>query len=69
LVIEVINTSKNDSEKNKVLLTYVSIGLVVGVLGAVIVTRKRNKSSNIQPNAKLDAEMQNLFTKIKEAKK
>jgi uncharacterized membrane-anchored protein YhcB (DUF1043 family) len=57
------------SEKNKVLLTYVSIGLVVGVLGAVIVTRKRNKSSNIQPNAKLDAEMQNLFTKIKEAKK
>jgi uncharacterized membrane-anchored protein YhcB (DUF1043 family) len=57
------------SEKNKVLLTYVSIGLVVGVLGAVIVTRKRNKSSNIKPNAKLDAEMQNLFTKIKEAKK
>lgn len=57
------------SDKNKVLLTYVSIGLVVGIVGAVLITRKRNKASDINPNPKLDAEMQNLFDRIKVAKK
>ena len=57
------------SDKNKLLLTYVSIVLVVGIVGAVLITRKRNKANDINPNPKLDAEMQNLFDRIKGAKK
>jgi hypothetical protein len=59
------------SDKTKLILTWVSAGIVVGVVGAVIVKRSSNKDNYgaTQKNNALDAEMENLFRKIKEAKK
>jgi hypothetical protein len=59
------------SDKTKLILTWVSAGIVVGVIGAVIVRRNANKSQygKTQKNSALDAEMETLFRKIKEAKK
>jgi uncharacterized membrane-anchored protein YhcB (DUF1043 family) len=59
------------SDKNKLILTWVSAGIVVGVIGAVIVKRISNKDKYgaTQKNSALDAEMETLFRKIKEAKK
>ena len=59
------------SDKTKLILTWVSAGIVVGVIGAVIVRRSSNKKQYgaTQKNSALDSEMENLFRKIKEAKK
>lgn len=59
------------SDKTKLILTWVSAGIVVGVIGAVIVRRSANKDKYgaTQKNSALDAEMENLFRKIKEADK
>ena len=60
------------SENNKTILTYVSLGLVVGVLSVVFYRKNKIAQSQYQSNAqndKLDAEMEALFKKIKDAKK
>lgn len=60
------------SENTKTILTYVSLGLVVGVLSVVFYRKNKIAQSQYQSNAKndkLDAEMEALFKKIKDAKK
>ena len=59
------------SDKTKLILSWVSAGIVVGVIGAVIVRRSSNKKQYgaTEKNNKLDAEMEALFRQIKEAKK
>ena len=60
------------TDNTKKIITYVSLGLVVGVIGAVAYRKyKVNKgayASNAK-NDKLDAEMEALIKKISEAKK
>ena len=60
------------NENTKLILTYVSLGLVVGIGGAVMYRKYKIKKGQYQSNAntnKLDAEMDALFKKIEEVKK
>ena len=60
------------NENIKTILTYVSLGLVVGIASAVLYRRYKIKKGQYQSNAstnKLDAEMEALFKKIEEVKK
>ena len=60
------------NENTKTILTYVSLGLVVGIGGAVLYRKYKIKKGQYQSNAnndKLDAEMEALFKKIKDVKK
>jgi uncharacterized membrane-anchored protein YhcB (DUF1043 family) len=60
------------SENTKTILTYVSLGLVVGVAVTIFIHKKNAKKSEYQSNAtndKLDAEMEALLKKIGDAKK
>lgn len=60
------------SENTKTILTYVSLGLIVGVASVVVYRRYKVKKNEYQSNAKndkLDAEMEALFKKIKDVKK
>jgi uncharacterized membrane-anchored protein YhcB (DUF1043 family) len=60
------------SDNTKTILTYVSLGLVVGVAVTIFIHKKNAKTSQYQSNAKndkLDAEMEALLKKIGEAKK
>jgi hypothetical protein len=60
------------NENTKLILTYVSLGLVVGIGGAVMYRKYKIKKGQYQSNAstnKLDAEMEVLLKKIGDAKK
>jgi hypothetical protein len=60
------------SDNTKLILTYVSLGLVVGVGLAIFIQKKNASKSQYKSNAKndkLDAEMEALLKKIGEAKK
>ena len=60
------------NENTKLILTYVSLGLVGGIAIAVLYRKYKIKKGEYQSNAntnKLDAEMEALFQKIKEVKK
>ena len=60
------------SENTKTILTYVSLGLVVGVAVTILIHKKNAKKSEYQSNAtndNLDAEMEALLKKIGDAKK
>jgi len=60
------------NENTKLILTYVSLGLVVGIGGAVMYRKYKIKKGQYQSNAKndkLDAEMEALFKKIEGVKK
>ena len=60
------------NENTKTILTYVSLGLVVGVASAVLYRKYKIKKGQYQSNAtndKLDAEMEGLLKKIGDAKK
>lgn len=60
------------SDNTKQILTYVSLGLVVGVAVTILIHKKNAKKGQYQSNAtndKLDAEMEALLKKIGDAKK
>lgn len=60
------------NENTKKILTYSSIGLLIGVGIAVLIQRRNAKKNPYTSNAtnnKLDAEMEALIKKIGEAKK
>lgn len=60
------------TDSTKKILTYVSLGLVVGVASAVAYRKYKVKKGQYVSNAKndkLDAEMEALIKKIEEAKK
>jgi len=60
------------SDNTKQILTYVSLGLVVGVAVTIFIHKKNISKGQYQSNAtndKLDAEMEVLLKKIGDAKK
>jgi len=60
------------TESTKKILTYVSLGLVVGIASAVVYRKYKISKGQYISNAKndnLDAEMEALIKKIEEAKK
>ena len=60
------------TDSTKKILTYVSLGLVVGVASAVAYRKYKISKGEYQSNAKndkLDAEMEALIKRIEEAKK
>ena len=60
------------TENTKKIMTYVSLGLVIGVISAVAYRKYKVSKSAYTSNAKndkLDAEMEALIKKISEVKK
>jgi hypothetical protein len=60
------------TDNTKKILTYVSLGLVVGIASAVVYRKYKISKGEYISNAKnnkLDAEMEALIKKISEAKK
>jgi len=60
------------TDNTKKILTYVSLGLVIGVISAVAFRKYKVNKGAYASNAKndaLDAEMETLIKKISEAKK